>query len=227
MGWFPDTFSSSIGKKIAMALSALFLVVFLLTHVSINLLSVISPESFNQASHFMGTNPIIQFGMQPVLIFGVVFHFVLGFALEAKNRAARPVRYVKKDSGNATWISQNMLISGLVILAFLVLHFVDFWVPEMTTKYIDGNMTGLDATGKMRYYEELVHKFQNPARVAAYVVAFILLSLHLLHGFQSSFQTMGANNKFTPCIRGFTKAYAILVPLAFIFIAVYHFINHH
>lgn len=226
MSWFSDTFSSSIGRKIAMALSALFLVIFLLLHVAVNFLSVMSPDAFNEASHFMGTNPLVQFLMQPILILAVVYHFVAGFALEASNRAARPVKYAMKSNKNASWMSQNMMISGLVILAFLVLHFMDFWVPEITTKYIEGDMSGLTVAGDMRYYEELVHRFQNPMRVVAYVVAFVLLALHLLHGFQSSFQTMGVNNKFTPSIKKITNAYAIVVPLVFIFIAIYHFINH-
>ncbi len=219
-------FSSTVGRKFAMALSAIFLVFFLLMHFSINLLSVISPDAFNEASHFMGTNPIIQFAMQPVLIFAVVFHFVLGFVLEIKNKSSRPIKYAKKETGNASWVSQNMIFSGLVILAFLGLHFYDFWIPEITVKYIQGDMSGLLPNGDLRYHEELVHKFQDPIRVIAYAISFILLALHLLHGFQSSFQSMGVNNKFTPSIKKFTEAYAVIIPLGFIFIAIYHFINH-
>lgn len=190
-------------------------------HVSINFLSVISADAYNEASHFMGTNPVIQFLMQPILIIGVVYHFVMGFILEAKNRASRPIKYFKKDKSNASWISQNMIYSGLVILAFLVLHFVDFWIPEMDYKYIQKLPEDTE-----RYYDELVHKFQNPLRVGAYVISFVLLAMHLLHGFQSSFQSIGVNNRFTPGIKKVTEAFAIVVPLAFIFIAVYHFFNH-
>jgi succinate dehydrogenase / fumarate reductase cytochrome b subunit len=82
--------SSTIGRKVAMSLSALFLISFLLIHVAINFLSVFSADMFNMGSHFMGTNPLIQFAMQPILIAGVVFHFVMGFILEAQNRSARP-----------------------------------------------------------------------------------------------------------------------------------------
>lgn len=221
MSWFSNTFSSSIGRKFAMALSALFLVFFLLMHLTTNMLSVISPDAFNEASHFMGTNPVVQFLMQPILIAAVVFHFVMGFVLEAKNRASRPTKYAKKDKGNATWMSQNMIYSGLVILAFLALHFIDFWVPEMNYKYVQQL-----APDTERYYGELVHKFQSPARVIAYVIAFILLALHLLHGFQSSIQSIGINNKFTAGFKKFTEAYSIIIPLGFIFIAIYHFINH-
>jgi len=221
MSWFSNTFSSTIGRKFAMALSAIFLVLFLLMHLTTNMLSVISADAFNEASHFMGTNPVVQFLLQPVLIFAVVFHFVMGFVLEAKNRASRPMKYAKKDTGNATWMSQNMIYSGLVILAFLALHFIDFWIPEINYKYVAQLPEVTD-----RYYGEMVHKFQNPLRVGAYVISFVLLALHLLHGFQSSLQSMGINNKFTPAIKKFTQAYAIVIPMGFVLIALYHFINH-
>ena len=214
--------TSSIAKKIAMALSALFLIIFLLIHVTVNILSVFSEDVFNIASHFMGTNPLIQFGMQPVLIFGVVFHFVLGFVLELKNRKALGVSYAKNNgAANSTWMSRNMIYSGLVILAFIVLHFIDFWFPEINHKYI--NVLPEDPT---RYFEELQHKFVSPVRVTAYVVAFVFLALHLLHGFQSAFQSMGMNNKYSKCVKSFGKAYAILIPLVFIFIALFHHCNN-
>ena len=82
---------SSIGKKIAMALSAFFLMFFLLQHFAINILSIFNPDTFNEVSHFMGTNPLVQFVLQPVLIFGVVFHFVMGFVLEYKNYTSRSI----------------------------------------------------------------------------------------------------------------------------------------
>jgi succinate dehydrogenase / fumarate reductase cytochrome b subunit len=117
--------SSSIARKVAMALSALFLIIFLIIHLTVNLTSLFSEKVFNEMSHFMGTNPLIQFAMQPVLIFGVVFHFVMGFVLELKNKQARNVKYVKYNGGaSASWMSRNMIYSGLVILAFLILHFV-------------------------------------------------------------------------------------------------------
>ena len=135
---------SSIGKRIAMALSAFFLMVFLLQHFAINILSIINRDTFNEVSHFMGTNPLVQFVLQPVLIFGVVFHFVMGFVLEYKNHKSRSVSYAKnKGNANSTWMSRNMIYSGFAILAFVVLHFIDFWFPELNTKYIIGDMSGL------------------------------------------------------------------------------------
>ena len=126
---------SSIGKKIAMALSAFFLMFFLLQHFAINILSIFNPDTFNEVSHFMGTNPLVQFVLQPVLIFGVVFHFVMGFVLEYKNYTSRSVSYAKNNgNANSTWMSRNMIYSGFAILAFVALHFIDFWIPELNTK---------------------------------------------------------------------------------------------
>ena len=210
--------ASSIGKKVAMALSGLFLVLFLAQHFSINLLSVYSESTFNQVSHFMGNNPLVQFILQPILIFGVLFHFSMGFILELQNSRSRSVKYASyKGSANASWMSRNMIYSGIVILSFLGLHFYDFWVPEMNYKYIEVKPLNSD-----RYFEELVHKFQNPARVGIYVLSFVFLALHLLHGFASSFQSVGVNNKYSKTIKSFTIAFSIIIPLGFIFIALFH-----
>ena len=200
--------NSSIGRKFAMALSALFLMIFLLQHFAINILSVFSPDTFNEVSHFMGTFWVIQYLLQPVLIFGVVFHFVMGFVLEYQNNKARKVGYAKTSrAANSTWMSRNMLLTGAVVLAFMVLHFIDFWIPEINTKYIVGDMSGLidpaNSESGFRYYEELVHKFHSPLRVTAYAISFILLSLHLLHGFNSAFQSVGANNKNLKIVKFF------------------------
>jgi succinate dehydrogenase / fumarate reductase cytochrome b subunit len=219
-------FKSSIGRKYAMALSAIFLIFFLVMHLLINLLSVFNEGLFNEASHFMGTNPVIQFAMQPVLILGVVYHFVMGFILEIQNRNARVVSYARNNgAANSTWMSRNMIYSGMFILIFLVIHFIDFWFPEMNTKYILGDMSGMH-NGEFRYFEELQHKFVPIWRVALYVLGFVFLALHLLHGFNSAFQSVGANNKYTNGLKGFGKAYAILIPAGFIFIALFHHFNH-
>ena len=217
--------NSTIGRKYAMALSAMFLLIFLVMHLFTNMLSVFGEDGpFNGASYFMGYNPLIQYAMQPILIFAVFFHFIMGFVLEAKNNKARPVKYdVNGAAANSTWMSRNMIISGAVVLAFLALHMYDFWVHEMTYKYVEGNVDAADTT---RFWEELHAKFADPLRVAFYVIAFVLLGLHLSHGFQSSFQSIGARHpKYTPVIKAFGKWYSILIPLGFIFIAIFHFIT--
>jgi succinate dehydrogenase / fumarate reductase cytochrome b subunit len=223
--------NSSIGRKFAMALSALFLMIFLLQHFAINILSVFSADLFNDASHFMGTFWAVQFLLQPVLIAGVIFHFVMGFVLEIKNNKARQISYAKNNGGaNSTWMSRNMIWSGLAILGFMGLHFYDFWVPEINIKFIEGDMSGLidpnNAESGYRYMEHLQHKFVDIWRVVLYVISFVFLSLHLLHGFNSAFQSVGANNKYTKGLVGFSRVYAIGIPLGFIFIALFHHFNH-
>lgn len=221
-------FKSSIGRKVAMALSAFFLMLFLLQHLAINLLSVFSSETFNEVSHFMGTNPLVQFALQPILIFAVVFHFVMGFILELKNRKAQGVSYTKNNgAANSTWFSRNMIYSGVTILAFILLHFIDFWFPEINTKFIQGDWSGtIQGVQGFRYHEELVHKFMNPARVIAYVVAFVFLGLHLAHGFTSAFQSMGSTVGRKRILQNIGKVYSIIIPAGFIFIAIYHHLKH-
>ena len=216
--------SSSVGRKVLMALSGFFLLFFLAQHFVINLLSVVSEDTFNEVSHFMGTNSLVQFVLQPVLIFGVLFHLGMGMYLESKNRAARPIKYaMDKPSENSNWMSRNMIITGIMIMLFLGLHFFDFWFPEINIKYIKGDMSGLH-DGEYRYWEELHHKFHDIWRVIIYCISFVFLGLHLAHGFQSAFQSAGFNhNKYTPLIKKLGILYAILIPLGFIFIALFHY----
>lgn len=214
--------SSTIGRKYAMALSAIFLLIFLVMHLTVNLLSVFGETAYNNASQFMGYNPIIQFVMQPILLFAVIFHFVMGFVLEVKNNKARPVKYATNNpSKNSSWMSRNMIISGAVILAFLALHLYDFWLHEMNYKYVDG--LPIEET---RFWGDLHAKFADIWRVVLYIVSFVLLGLHLAHGFQSSFQSIGARHpKYTPVIMAVGKWYSILIPAGFVFIAIFHFIT--
>lgn len=216
---------SSIGKKFTMALSALFLLIFLLQHFLINFLSVVNPGMFNDVSDFMSRNPFIQYLMQPILMIGVVYHFFMGFVLEIQNRKARgPVGYaVNKNNANSSWASRNMIFSGGFILVFLLVHLWQFWIPTINANYFaqDPNF------GQGNYFMDHVnHVFTDVVTLVLYVIGFIFLSLHLQHGFQSSFQSLGARHeKYTPVIKCIGKIYAIGLPLGFIFIAVYHFIK--
>jgi succinate dehydrogenase / fumarate reductase cytochrome b subunit len=212
-----------------MALSGLFLLLFLAQHAFINSTSMFNGgETFNEISHFMGTNPLIQYVMQPVLALGVLFHLLMGMALEIQNRKARNKKYAMNKGGkNSSWVSRNMIITGIMILLFLGLHFLDFWFPELKTKFIEGDMTGkLAGHEGYRYYAELNEKFHSVWRTALYVLSFIFLALHLMHGFVSAFQSVGfRHNRYTPLIKLMGKAYAILIPLAFIAVALFHHFN--
>jgi succinate dehydrogenase / fumarate reductase cytochrome b subunit len=201
-----------------MALSGLFLIVFLTQHFAINITSVFSEGLFNEISHFMGNNPLVQFVFQPILILGVMLHFTMGFVLELKNRKSREVKYNSyKGALNAAWVSRNMILSGIVVLLFLGLHLYDFWIPEMDYKYVE--ILPLDPD---RYFDELVHKFKNPLRVGIYVLSFIFLALHLYHGFASSFQSVGLNNKYSKVIKSITVVFSVSVPIGFVVIALFH-----
>ena len=219
---------SSIGRKLVMALSGLFLLVFLLQHLIINLLSVISPTSFNEVSHFMGTNGIVQFALQPVLIGGIVIHYIMGIVLTIQNKKARPIAYiVDNQKTNSSWISRNMIFTGLAILAFLVVHFIDFWIPEVVTKFIKQDWSGLEeGIEGFRYHHELVLKFTGTrgiVKASVYSIAFTFLGLHLAHGFASTFQSVGfRHGKYTPTLVKIGKAYSVLVPLLFALIVWFH-----
>ena len=211
---------SSITKKALMALSGIFLMIFLLQHLAINLTSIIpdNGNTFNIISHFMGYNKFVQFVLQPILIFGVCFHFVMGFFLEYQNRTARQKKYIYHKT-RASWISKNMILSGLVILAFLVLHFYDFWVPEMDYKYINS-----EHPNNARYFHELQEKFHGQTtRTIIYCASFILLGLHLNHGLSSSFQSVGISNKKERVIRAVANIYSFSIAAGFTIIALFHY----
>ena len=216
-------FKTSVARKVAMALSALFLILFLIIHLAVNLTSVISKSTFNELSHFMGTNPLIQFAMQPVLLAGVIFHFVMGFVLEIQNKRARGSEkyYAYNGGANSSWMSRNMIITGVMILLFLGLHLWDFWVGEMNYKYIQFN-----EPNPTRYYHELIEKFHDPLRVGMYVLCFVFLCLHLLHGFQSAFQSMGwKDDARKKLISQVGNWYSYIICGGFIFIALFHYIK--
>ncbi|MDG1901409.1 MAG: succinate dehydrogenase cytochrome b subunit [Bacteroidales bacterium] len=213
---------SSITKKIWMSLMGLFLMVFLVVHLSINLLLLVDPtrELFNTAAHFMGTNPFIQ-TFQWVLFLGFTIHIILGFVLQIQNWIARPKGYKVKATSEDSFFSKYMIHTGVIILIFLGIHFVNFFfrvkifhtVPDFI---LNGVNTGMEDMGIV-----VVELFQNPSYVIGYVIALIILGFHLDHGFQSAWQSIGVNNsKYTPFLKGFGHLYAIFIPLGFIAIPV-------
>ena len=206
-----------------MALTGLFLIVFLLMHLSINLLTLVGPEAFETAAHFMGTNPVIQV-MQYVLAAGFILHIGMGIYLNRQNKAARPVNYAfSKPEANSPWISRNMVLTGLTVLLFLIIHMRDFFYQIKIGN--PGAFAELNA-GATPHYDLVVSLFDVWYYTLIYVVAFVLLALHLLHGFQSAFQSMGWNHpKYTPMVKKLGFGYAILVPAGFALIAIFHFLT--
>jgi succinate dehydrogenase / fumarate reductase cytochrome b subunit len=150
----------------------------------------------------------------------------MGFILEIRNNRSSKVKYAYNNgSANSTWMSRNMIWSGLAILSFMGLHFVDFWFPEINTKFIQNDWSGLH-NGEFRYFTELQHKFEYAPRVIFYCIAFCFLSLHLMHGFTSAFQSMGSTIGRKKLLQNISYFYSICIPLGFVFIALFHFFNH-
>src|SRR5699024_6702034 len=171
MGRFLNT---TVARKFAMGISGLFLVLYLLLHVTVNFVSTISPEIYNDLSEFMGYNFIIQAVMQPILVIGVIFHFVMAFVLEIKNNKARPIKYAHYNKGsNTTWMSRNMIYTGGVVLLFLLLHMYDFFFPQLGHKF----STGYDAAQASDFYGDLVELFRDRVYIILYVGGFIFMML--------------------------------------------------
>jgi succinate dehydrogenase / fumarate reductase cytochrome b subunit len=223
MTW-KQLFTSSLGKKYVMGFTGFFLITFLIVHCFINGMIVFSDngETFNHWASFMGTNWVIRV-IEIGLFAGLILHIVQGLVLWAQNRRARPVRYLmNRPETNSKWYSRSMGLLGTLILIFLIIHLYHFWTPSRF-----GGLLGiheLEKTTLGTYNNQVVHNlyaemlivFQNLWIVIIYVLGMISLAWHLLHGFQSSFQTFGINHKrFTPVIKGLGIAFSIIIPLLF------------
>lgn len=225
MNWFTTTFSSSIGKKIIMSLTGLFLIIFLIGHVAGNLLLFKDDggQAFNEYAHFMSTNQFI-FILRILTFTSVIFHLIYSAILTKNNNQARPVGYaVVKPSPNTTWMSRNMGLLGLIILIFLIIHLRTF-LYEMTfgeVPYVEYE------TGVVKnLYAIVVDAFSKLWYTALYVVFMLALALHLAHGFYSSFQTAGVRHaKYTPILKKIGIAFSIIVPLLFAAMPVYIYIQ--
>ena len=213
MASFGNAFSSSIGKKLIMGITGLFLISFLLVHCFINSLIFVNDGglTFNMGAHFMGTNWIIR-AMEIVLFAGLLLHIYQGFRLWAQNRAARPERYaVNNGAANSKWYSRSMGLLGTLLLIFLIVHISKFWVKSRFT-----GIPTQDVNGNHDLFAVMVDTFQNPALVLLYVLAMVSLAYHLLLGFASAFQTLGWNHKkYTPIIKSVGVWFSILISIIF------------
>jgi len=216
-----NIFNSSIGKKLMMSLAGLFLIVFLLVHLGINLSLIFSDsrEPFNKAAHFMGTNVVVK-AMELFLFGGFLLHMFYGVFLQLQNWFARPSRYKKENFSQTSFFSKFMIHTASIITVFLVIHLFDFYFKAK----MFGDVPLVNYDGKE--YHDLgilvIEKFKVPAFVIFYIGCFLFLAFHLLHGFQSAFQSLGLNHKFyTPLIQGLGVLYTILITAGFIMIPVY------
>ena len=190
--------NSSIGKKLIMSISGLFLVLFLLFHLSMNVAAVFSGEAYNMVCSLLGSN-WYAVAATLVLAAGVVIHFVYAIILTLQNRKARGNdRYaINARPKGVEWASQNMFVLGLIVILFMLLHFSQFWYKMMFAELIGHHEVALgsamvspqDGAAFINYY------FQGNAVITVlYLIWYVALWFHLTHGFWSAIQTIGWNN---------------------------------
>ncbi len=200
--------TSSIGKKVTMAATGLFLIVFLLEHLYGNVLLYFNDhgEAFNEYSHSAVRNIIIRI-VEIFLFAAIIIHVIQALIITMDNRKARPIKYAAPSTaGGSNWINRNMGITGSIILFFIIVHLYNFFLPYRITSMPNGmNLAQLVKAG-----------FQNPYYVALYVISVTFLSFHLSHGFRSAFHTLGLNNKkYTPVWKMAANGFAVFIWLGF------------
>lgn len=206
-----NIFSTSIGKKLIMSISGLFLILFLFVHATINAFSLISPELFEMGCEFMAL-PIVGI-LVPVLAAGFIIHIVYAFVLNLINYKARgKERYaVANKAATEDWGARNMLVLGIVVLGILAFHLTHFWANMQLPAWTGGEETNpVILLGKT---------FGNPVVLIIYIVWFVALWFHLTHGFWSALQTLGWNNQIW-LKRWKVVSYVIATLLVVVFIAV-------
>ncbi|MBL7930811.1 MAG: succinate dehydrogenase cytochrome b subunit [Bacteroidia bacterium] len=205
--------SSSLGKKVVMGLTGLFLISFLVVHCFLNSFIFFNDGGlmFNTGAHFMATNWLIR-AMEVVLMLGLILHIVQALVLTLENKKARPIGYAQVNgAANSTWYSRSMGLLGTLLLIFLIIHLAHFWVKSRFT-----GLPGEDANGHENLYAVMQETFKHMWVVVVYSLAMISLAYHLMHGFQSAFQTLGLNHKkYTPIIKSVGMWFSIIVPIIF------------
>ena len=225
MSWVSNFLTSSIGQKLIMSLTGLFLILFLVVHLIGNLQLLMNDggQAFNEYAYFMTHNKFIKTISYGLYAF-IVIHAIQGILIWRKNRMARSSRYAVNKANGASWASRNMGWLGVVILAFILVHMYQFWLQM---KLGNTEMVSYGGNEIKDLYSLVSVAFQDVGFVIFYVASMIFIAFHLWHGFQSSFQSLGLNHKkYTPFIQGLGKVYAIVVPLGFAIIPlVFFFMN--
>lgn len=220
MQW-SEFFTSSVGKKFVMGLTGLFLISFLIIHVSINaciFADLFDPNDngamFNKAAHFMGSTVLVRI-LEIGLFAGILLHIIQGYMLEAKNRSARSVGYaVNLGNRGSKWYSRSMGLLGTIILLFLIIHISHFWVKARITHTLAPvTYNGVEMHDM---FSEMKIVFTQPWVIIVYVLGCISLAYHLAHGFQSAFRTVGVHNKkYNSMLVSLGYGFAIIVSLLF------------
>jgi len=223
MGHF---FSSSIGKKFIMSVTGIFLMLFLIVHLAVNSLLLVGFETFNEAAHFMATNPFIQV-IEPILGLGFVAHIIFSVYITFQNQSKRPIHYGKVNRRDSTtWPARNMLILGGFVLIYLVIHLSNFFwkvhFGHVETVMINGtemdNLYLLVTTLFMKWWWYDV----------IYILGAVFLALHLSHGFWAAFQSLGWNNdRWRVRLKRIAYTFAIIMGIGFSSIPLYFLITAH
>lgn len=228
MSWISDTLSSSIGRKVIMSLTGLFLISFLVVHLSGNLLLFKGDngEAFNLYSKFMSTNALIRV-LEIGLLLGFVFHIYTALILTRANKAARPIGYaVENNNPKVSWFSKNMGISGSIVLIFLIVHLLNFYFPF---HYGWDKMMVIEGENVKDMYGLVAMVFKESWWYSIlYIIAMILLGFHLNHGFQSAFRSLGIDHvKYSPAISFLGTLISIILPLGFASMPIYFWLFNH
>lgn len=226
--WVGKFLTSSIGQKVIMSLTGLFLITFLLVHLvgNLQLLWADGGQAFNEYAFFMTNNPLIKFVSFGLYAF-ILIHAFQGIVLWIRNKKARgATRYAVKNDRLAKGAKSSVYMGslGAVILAFIILHMIQFWYQmKFTDNVLPVTYTDSGLTVK-NLYALVAGAYTELWVVIAYVVSMVFIAFHLFHGFESAFQTLGLNHpKYNPLIRTVGRAYSVLVPLGFAIIPVYFY----
>ncbi len=223
MTW-KNFFTSSLGKKYVMGFTGFFLITFLIIHCAVNSMIFFdvfddndNGQSFNHWGSFLGTNLIVR-TMEIGLFAGLILHIIQGLILWNDNRKARPIPYEVSKYRKGKWYSRSMGLLGTLILLFLILHLYHFWIPSRfggsfgVEELKEANLLAYSNQSVHNLYSQMQIVFQNLLVVVIYILGVIALGWHLLHGFQSAFQTFGLKNKkYKPIINGLGVIYTIVI----------------
>ena len=224
MSWFSTFLTSSVGRKLVMSLTGLFLIIFLVVHLigNLQLLNNDGGESFNIYAEFMTSFPLVKI-ISYLLYASILVHAVQGWLLWRKNAAARGTQYavkVTRTVNTSSVFSRNMGWLGTVIFVFILIHLYQFWFQmhwgELRTETYASHTEPVK-----NLYEVVAATYTSPGFVLFYLISMVVIAFHLWHGFQSAFQTLGLNHKkYWRLIQVLGRLYAVLIPAAFALIPV-------
>lgn len=225
MHWTRHLFTSTLGQKLTMSLTGIFLIIFLVIHLAGNL-QLLTPdqgESFNKYAYLMTHNPLIA-AVSWGLYFFILLHSVQGIVLKINNRRSRNLRYARDNYPKASFAAKNMALLGILVFAFLCLHMGDLWYKmKFTDQLAMVTYAGIDHPVK-DLYSRVDVAFRQPWIIVAYMIGLIALALHLWHGFESAFQTLGWRHmKYGAFFRHFGRLYSIVIPVGFAIIPLYYY----